>query len=776
AVDSYNSRRQPLKVRRHASPTMVYTYQADGQALKKIQIDGTSIIKNYTHQPLVGYTSATSPAGNTTYYEYSGSRLSRILDRDRNPVKAYEYNLFSPDDYGHGYIRETTFLGVGGQQPMSARQIFDCYGEQYATIAENASAPNVDIVNFTRLDALGRPVRQYLPFTFTGSDEDLSYQELTAYGDSIARSFYSDRTPYTATEYIRGSASTTPAITIDAGSDHADWITTVAEKCNTTTDFHLRCIRLEMSGHNSLRCMGYWPAGSLDVTEVKDADGARVLEFTDFRGQKLLSRRILDGTHLDTYYIYDEWGNLCLALPPEVTVPSVVRTINVTTNASMLDYAYHYVYDEANRLISKKLPGAERITYSYDADGLPAFTQDGNMRRDGKAMFTLYDAAGRVVVTGTCASSVMNSSESMRMRASYTASQLGVDSTRYVTDVQLPSAQMLSATYYDAVPAYLGVTCSKSDVLTAPAGLVTAQVDRVLGSSVRSRVYTVNFYDKYERVVFSQQAVADNSTIKTSTSYDFAGNPSKVSTTSYIGNNTFTDTYTYGYDHLNRPTTVTLKHDDKTYPLISNTYDNLSRLRSNGAPGKASVTFGYDMRSALTSISSNHFIQKINRGDGDSKYRSKSGRITRNDILLTGRHLSFDYLYDGVGRLTKAEAKLHSPEINYTEEFDYDLNTNIIGLRRYGAKNATTGALLDDLTMTYEGNQLRYITDDATDYPYEASLDFRAKAPIESTPGASVAAPFGLIGGFNPIDTTVVKPNPNPGINPVSPTYSADYA
>ena len=109
-------------------------------------------------------------------------------------------------------------------------------------------------------------------------------------------------------------------------------------------------------------------------------------------------------------------------------------------------------------------------------------------------------------------------------------------------------------------------------------------------------------------------------------------------------------------------------------------------------------------------------------------------------------------------------------------KLNFDRNSNIVSLQRYGAKNYNTGALLDDLTMTYQGNQLRYITDDATDYPYEASLDFRAKAPIASTPGASVAAPFGLIGGFNPIDTTVVKPNPNPGINPVSPTYSADYA
>ncbi|MDE6484050.1 MAG: hypothetical protein K2L14_01460 [Duncaniella sp.] len=342
----------------------------------------------------------------------------------------------------------------------------------------------------------------------------------------------------------------------------------------------------------------------------------------------------------------------------------------------------------------------------------------------------------------------------------------------------LPSAQMLSATYYDAVPAYLGVICSRSDVLAAPAGLVTAQVDRVLGSSVRSRVYTVNFYDKLERVVFSQSAVADNSLLKTTTTYDFAGNPSSVSTTSYIGNNTFTDTYTYGYDHLNRPTTISLRHGDKTYPLISNTYDNLGRLRSNGAPGKAAATFGYDMRSALSSINSYHFIQNIYRGNGNSKFLSKSGRITKNDIRLTGRHLTFDYQYDLAGRLTKAAAVLENTGVDYTEEFDYDLNTNIIGLRRYGAKNATTGALLDDLTMTYEGNQLRYITDDATDYPYEASLDFRAKAPIESTPGASVAAPFGLIGGLNPIDTTItkpgsgtLKPSPDPVFN-----YSADYA
>ena len=74
---------------------------------------------------------------NISHVRSNGSRLSRISDRDENPVKAYDYHLFSPEDYIHGYIRETTFLQAAGKDSMSAVQLFDCYGEQYATIAED---------------------------------------------------------------------------------------------------------------------------------------------------------------------------------------------------------------------------------------------------------------------------------------------------------------------------------------------------------------------------------------------------------------------------------------------------------------------------------------------------------------------------------------------------------------------------------------------------------------------------------------------------------------
>jgi YD repeat-containing protein len=51
------------------------------------------MVSTYTYKPLVGITSQTDPDGNTTYYEYdSFGRLHRVLDRDKNVLKEYEYH------------------------------------------------------------------------------------------------------------------------------------------------------------------------------------------------------------------------------------------------------------------------------------------------------------------------------------------------------------------------------------------------------------------------------------------------------------------------------------------------------------------------------------------------------------------------------------------------------------------------------------------------------------------------------------------------------------
>jgi len=51
-----------------------------------------ALMTTYTYDPLVGVTSATDPAGRTTYYEYDGwGRLKAVREQDRYLVEGYDY-------------------------------------------------------------------------------------------------------------------------------------------------------------------------------------------------------------------------------------------------------------------------------------------------------------------------------------------------------------------------------------------------------------------------------------------------------------------------------------------------------------------------------------------------------------------------------------------------------------------------------------------------------------------------------------------------------------
>ena len=73
-------------------------------------------------------------------------------------------------------------------------------------------------------------------------------------------------------------------------------------------------------------------------------------------------------TH-DTYYVYDDKGNLCFVLQPMYQ-----------SSANLDQYAFQYKYDGRNRCIWKKLPGAGYMEMVYDNADRLVFSQDGNQR------------------------------------------------------------------------------------------------------------------------------------------------------------------------------------------------------------------------------------------------------------------------------------------------------------------------------------------------------------------------------------------------------------
>ena len=91
-----------------------------------------------------------------------------------------------------------------------------------------------------------------------------------------------------------------------------------------------------------------------------------------------------------------------------------------------------------------------------------------------------------------------------------------------------------------------------------------------------------------------------------------------------------------------------------------------------------------------------------------------------------GEQHGYDYTYDDLGRMTDARYTSFTKMISgyYDEIVSYDANGSITSLQRRGMKNDGTFGLIDDLSISYDGNRLLKVTDDAEALNYNGALDF----------------------------------------------------
>jgi YD repeat-containing protein len=133
-------------------------------------------------------------------------------------------------------------------------------------------------------------------------------------------------------------------------------------------------------------------------TTMTDENGKITCVFKDKLGRVLLTRKLLNGAsgaNVDTYNVYDDYGQLVVVVPPGAL------TLEPNNSASVVnDLTFQYKYDNKNRLIEKKIPGAKAQKFYYDSRDLLVMTQDGNMALQGQFLATLYDDIGRVTKTG----------------------------------------------------------------------------------------------------------------------------------------------------------------------------------------------------------------------------------------------------------------------------------------------------------------------------------------------------------------------------------------
>ncbi len=530
----------------------------------------------------------------------------------------------------------------------------------------------------------------------------------------------------------------------------------------------------------------YYPVGELYKTITKDEnhDGTTskahtTEEFKDKQGRVVLKRTygtsVVNGTSQtntahDTYYVYDDFGNLSYVLPPK-SEPNTA----LPDATELLELCYQYKYDNRNRLVEKKIPGKDWEYIVYNKLDQPVLTQDALQRPNKQWLFTKYDVFGRVVYTGIYThGSVATRLQMVTAYNNYYINNASEDlfeekttsegSYHYYSNGTFPNTglEVLTVNYYDDYNfnkdgLSLPNTADGQAVINhndankkLTKGLATGSKVKVLTTT--NWITTLTGYDVKGRPVY---IASKNNYLSTTdvviNKLDFAGKVDRSTTThSKTGQTPITTQDVFVYDHegrlLRQKQTINNLEQET---IVDNSYDNLGQLESKGVGGKSSnanrlqnVDYSYNVRGWLKQINnpatlgSDLFGFKIGYNEGANALYNGNISSTQWKTANTDNSLkTYNYQYDALNRITSATDNISRYNLS---GLGYDKNGNITGLTRGGHTNsgATTFGAMDNLIYTYQANSNKLIkvldnsnsiygfndgADTATEYTYDAN-------------------------------------------------------
>ena len=484
-------------------------------------------------------------------------------------------------------------------------------------------------------------------------------------------------------------------------------------------------------------------------TQATDEDGGVTSEYTDLNGRLLISETIQG----KTYYLYNTKGDITYVMPPALSSYLVSQYGTEVdeipdTEAMIQKYAYIYRYDRQRHCIYKKLPGCDPVYYIYDRAGQCILTQDGILRQSGKWAYTIPDKFGRPCISGICQYSGSYTAEplhAVHVYAEYDGTTAATGGYT-VHNLELADQTLYSAAYYDGysfigqhgVPSSLTASTVSGFTVDASVhhGLQTGSATAILSNgSVTGYTYSALYYDSRYNV--SQVKATDHlgGTGVTSTSYTYTGKPLRVniqrskgsSGTTYINR-------IYTYDGADRMGSCIFSIAHGT-PSLSSTqtyaYDALGRLSSVTRPfTSGTVSYSYDLHGWTTGITTNSFYEELfyAGGPGNPRWNGNiSAMRWHNDDYYYKR--GYKFTYDGANRLTQATYgegdALTSNTGRFSEGVQYVANGNITGITRYGKTSSSGYGLMDNLTLSYDGNRLTGVSETVADYDFTGSFEYK---------------------------------------------------
>ena len=631
------------------------------------------------------------------------------------------------------YVRSTVMLDSTGTHRRVSVDYYDAAGRPVQRVGESpvsGSTLNTGIL----YDALGRVSEETLPAAVgqTGhgrvTDEALGGILSSQYGDPSARTLLS----YDALG--RETSRRGPGAAWDQHPRATSYGTNTADEVS----------RLVVSGGMIYRS-GCHAAGSLARETRTDEDGRMVITYTDLAGNVVMERRGTAGSLVTTRYLYDGRDRLRYVLPCAALDGMTGSGPWDAATPSIDQYAYVYEYDGHGRVTGRKLPGCAMRHTWYDRHGREAFEDDGNLAAAGRRRFFLYDDCNRLVVSGTCKAST---APDLTWREAKAWLFSGSNTySGYRTDVVLDSVELHQINYYDNYT-YIGFglgnegqwlsftpTDDAASAATAK-GLLTGNRTYRLGSTECEA--SAFYYDAKGRMVQRRSRSPLLGREVEHTTYTFTGKPvSRRHILTPPSGMEIDESYAYAYDDRTEDLlTVTHSVNRSTPVMIARyTYDALGRVATKVTGGLETTSYDYNVRSWPTKIQGQRFLEVL-AYEGTSwgitpSAPQWSGKVSA--MLWTGSSVTdyrgYRFTYDGMGRLTAANyrtgSSLGTNAQTFNENLTYDAMGNVTSLKRRGPKDSGAG-LIDDLTMTYDGNRLIKCDDAVASQPtYNAAHHFQ---------------------------------------------------
>lgn len=730
----------PIPLRELTSPETIcpVSYLPGGRYVLKLIVDTSRLMPDTTSSPSPSEVNLcmilfSKPLG-------SEAVLDVPLYLPADPEPAYGNDPVAGITSSRSYIVTRQMLSETGASYQETVEYFDGLGRPIQTVRKGDTPKGNDLSDFTDYDTRGKVWRQWKPVPVAGFNG--------AFVNNLpvkARTVCDDTRPYSETGYLVSNPDT-PTRSTGMGEKWKNHPTYSIRKTNTQ-ESPFDCIRftvsttgLPVSGEN-------WATGELSVIDHQDEDGNRSLVFTDKLGRTVLERNFCDSFQHDTYYVFDYKGDLSCVIPPSINAIYF-------TEEEFCKYGYAYTYDGLHRLTGKRLPGCGWQHYAYDDADRRIYSRDARQAACGECTFSIPDEQGREAVSGICSlSSSQLPSLTGIVKASFTATGADVAGTGYAfSGISVSPSSLLRVNYYDTydfltLPALAAFADSLTyrpasgydERYTATSAPAVSAFGRLTGSrtyilETGEEILTAYYYDDNGNVVQSRSTNHLGGYDTEVFAYTFTG---KVKKQRHIhtaqGKASQTEQYTYEYDHAERP--VSVFHSVNGRPsvrLIKHQYDEFCRLSGMSFHNEAhAVNYTYNIRDWMTNVSGGKFSQTLHYTDGPGipRYNSNISSMTwvaGGTSTLKG----YTFTYDGLNRLRDAVygegSSLSTNPNRFSEQVTkYDKMGNILGLLRYGRTSSGDYGLLDNLNLTYNGNQLKTVYDNATNSSNGNGMEFK---------------------------------------------------